>query len=822
MKLIYGRAGSGKSEYIFQDIKEKIKENKNKIYIITPEQFSFTAERRLIETLEESATTQVEVLSFERMAYRVINETVKNTKDKIEKSGKAMIVFNAINKNQKQLQFLGKSLENVDLIITQITEFKKHNITVESLKNQIEKTENQYLKSKLNDMLIMYTELEDKIEEKFLDENDVLTILAENIKNSHLFDNAIFYIDEFAGFTKQEYLVISKINEIAKELYITVCTDSLKVEKMPEADIFYDNKQTIQSLKEIADIENEKQIKLNDNHRFKNAELKHLEKNIYDVPYYIYDKEIENIKLYLAENPYEEVEYVSGEIIKLVRDKKYRFRDIAVICNNIEIYSNLCKAIFEEHEIPVFIDDKKDITQNILIKFIIALLDVLSKNWSYESVFNYLKTGLIDIDNIYEIENYCLKYGIQGKKFYDVEWYNEKEDYREEQKKIVDPILEIKEKIGKEKNAKQISEVMYDFLVKTMEGKQKLEDRENIDAWNLIVSVLNEIINIFENQKMTFDEYSKILKMGISSKELGQIPQTQDKVIVGNVNRSKTHKVKAVFIIGANDGVFPSVNNSEGFFNDKDRKNLKEENFELAKGTKEKLYEENFNIYKAFSTAEEKLFISYPSSDNEGKALRKSMLLIRLKKIFPKLQEETRKQDEILTKKVTFSKLLNNLNEEDWNEVYAWYENNEKYKLQKALEGLKFTNAPEKLTKENIDKLYGYQLNTSVSRLESYSACPFSYYLKYGLKLSEKEKLDIKPIDTGTFMHDVIDQFFKHLDDYYIDENGEIEEISEEQNEDANFNRLTIKNIDDNAINKIVFDIIEEKLKMRRKIHFKC
>ena len=151
MKLIYGRSGTGKSEYVYKDIKKKLEENCGKIYIITPEQFSFTAEKRLLETIDDGATLQVEVLSFARMAHRVISETMTLDKDTIDKAGKAIIIYETIEKNKKKLRFLGNSLDNVDTIITQITEFKKHNISVEMLEKQVEKTQDQYLKAKLNE-----------------------------------------------------------------------------------------------------------------------------------------------------------------------------------------------------------------------------------------------------------------------------------------------------------------------------------------------------------------------------------------------------------------------------------------------------------------------------------------------------------------------------------------------------------------------------------------------------------------------------------------------------------------------------------------------
>lgn len=835
MNIIYGRSGSGKSEYIYNKIKSGL-ETAPKTYIITPEQFSFTAEKKLLETLDEGATTKVEVLSFERMAYRVLQETFGGNLKNIGKSGKAMVVSSLLDEAQKELNFLGKNLENIDLILTQITEFKKHGITASMLKEKMDNTKDTYLKLKIKDMYTIYSMFEDRLKDNYIDENDLLKLLEQNIESSHLFDNCLFYIDEFAGFTKQEYNVIQVLDRIAKDIYVTVCTDDLRVIKSPEADIFYDNKQTVQTLKQIADIKNE--IHVESSYRFKNEELKHLEKNIFDLPYKPYNKDVENIKLIIAKNQYEEIENVAREISKLVRKEGYRYRDIGVITKNLEDYSSLCKAIFSEYEIPVFIDEKKDITSDIFVKYVLAILDIFAKNWSYEAVFNYLKSGIVRIDRLYELENYCIKWNIKGSKWYEKPWnFGEEDTFEAEQKEVITPLLEFRKNLSSKNSADKISEELYKFIVKNASENNKNnisqvaenqmsnkpfteEPTINVDSYNAVIDVIDEIADLFKDVKMSFDTYAKLLKTGIQVKEIGQIPQTQDKVTVGDVNRSKTHKVRAIFIIGVNDGVFPSVPSSEGFFNDRDRENLKEEGIELAKGTIEKMYEENFNIYKAFSTAEEKLYISYPASDVDDKPLRKSTVISKIRKIFPKLRESTFVDNEILskekldatekfansketemniyTKEVTFSELLSHINNMNgsWYEVYQWYKNNPQYsyRLEKALEGLEYTNLPEKISSHNVQKLYGDTLHTTVSRLEQYKSCEFSYYLKYGLKLSSKEKMDIKPVDTGSFMHDVVDTFFK--------ENENIKEISDEE------------------LKQILDKIIEEKLSLPRNYIF--
>ena len=276
---------------------------------------------------------------------------------------------------------------------------------------------------------------------------------------------------------------------------------------------------------------------------------------------------------------------------------------------------------------------------------------------------------------------------------------------------------------------------------------------------------------------------------------------------VGDVERSRSHKVKVIFIIGINDGVFPSNNKDEGFFNDSDREILKLNGIELAKGTIENLYEENFNIYKAFTTAEEQLYLSYASTDSEGKSLRPSMLIIKLKKIYLSLKEESdviTKKYEITNKNVTYEQLLENiykLNENEqiddiWYMVYNYYKNQNDYQisLKNDLEGLEYTNLPKDIDKEIVDKLYGNTLNTSVSRLEKYRSCPFSYYLQYGLKLKEKEELKVQSFNTGSFMHETIDSFFQLV----REENLSLAQLM----------------TDEEMIEKLVAQIIEEKLKL--------
>lgn len=837
LRLIYGKSGSGKSEYCFKEIAKNI--NKEKIYLIVPNQMALMAEKKLMEITNNVSLINTEVITFNRMAFRVRNEIGGAKKTNLSKSGKAMLLYDILCKQKESLNFLGKSAENVDIIGNSITEFKKHRIDINKLKEECNNTKDMYLKLKLSDMIKMYEEFESCIQNKFLDENDVLDILNNQIVESSQFKDAVIYIDEFVGFTTQEYQIIAKLMQIAKQVNVTICTDNLIQNEELDKDIFYASKNTGIKLINIAKeygIEIEDDVKLTKLYRFKNNELKHLEENFYSIPYKKYEEEPKNIKMFLANNEYSEIEHIASQIVKLVRNEGYRYKEISVITKNLSIYSSLIKVIFSNYNIPVFIDEKKELSENIIVKFLISVLEICNKNWSYESVFNYLKTGFVNIEReeIFKLENYCIRWGIKGNKWYKEDWnYVGKDEYTKEELErlnelrriIVKPIRNLQEKAKKDNTFFNLTKILYEFLQEmkleeTIKLKiNKLNEKGFIELANeyetsfkVLMDLFDEIVLVFGEEKINFDKYMNILKIGLKNTGLGKIPATQDEVIVGDVSRSRSHKVKAIFIIGINDGEFPSIYKDEGFFNDKDREYLKDQGFELANGSIENLYEENFNIYKAFTVAEEKLFLSYASSDNEGRTLRPSILITKMKKIYPKMQETSdiiSQEKEIITKNNTFDNLIEKLNdyqegkaiEDIWFDVFYYYENDVLWKsrLLKSLEGIRYTNIPEKIKPEFIKKLYGETLHTTISRLERYRSCPFSFYLEYGLKLKEKKSLKLDPIDTGSFMHEVIDEFF--------------EKVASK--------KISIKEIENSDIEKIVKQIVEEKLNLTSNYIFK-
>lgn len=807
MKLICGRAGTGKTYYCMNEIKKIIKGNglnnlnSSSLIYIVPEQFSFEAERELIDIIGDNGIIGTQVLSFKRLAYMIFNELIFK-KNNIKDAGKAMLIYHIMVKNDKELKVLKNANKNsgiIDTVINMISEFKRYNINPEDIANV--NIKNEYLKMKLYDLSLIYSEYEKNIVDKYIDTDDELTILSDLINSSELIKGAKIWIDEFSGFTPQECEIVRKLNEMA-DLTVTLCTDD------SNEDLFLLNNRTLNKLKNMGIHE---VIKLDKIYRYENEELRHLEKNIFKYPYIKYSNEVENIKIIAAENPYKEIETIASYIIKKVRDENLRYENIAILARDLDLYKNLFNMIFSTHNIPYFLDDKRDLYREPIMYLVTSLLDIYINNYSYDSMFSYLKTDLTNIrdkNNIDLIENYVLKWGIKGN-VWEKEWTIE--DYNLEKiniirENIITPLIKFKENLKNKKTVKDIITELYNFLVeigtynviKEKIEKLKLEKagieiaNEYTQVWNIFMELLNEMVEVIGNEIISFDKFKTILKMGISKYKIGLIPSTIDKVIIGDIERTRNSNIKILFVIGVNDGVFPKNFSDEGFINDQERINLMEAGIEIAKDTKLLLFEENFNIYKALTIPSDMLYISYSISTLNGNTLRPSSIINQIKKVFPKILEEntlfapTESDDisNITSINATFIKLLYKIKEkyngtemsDIWKTIYSWYKNNLNEKITKIEKGLSYNNVIKYIQKDSIKKLYGNDMNLSISKLETFSNCPFSFYLKYGLKAKEREIYRLETPDVGLFIHDIIDKFSK----YILDNNIEWKDINKE------------------------------------------
>lgn len=820
LRFIYGRAGSGKSCFCINDIKRSINnyEEEHSLILLVPEQFSFQAEKNLISMLGEESISKAQVLSFKRMAYKVFNEVGGITAKHMNEAGKTMLTRNVIDTVKNKLKFFNKASNKqgfTSTITGIITELKKYNIDIAKLDYGINKIQDENLKNKIGDIKLIYDEFEKRLHEKYIDSDDDLKILIEKIDESSLFNNAEIWIDEFYNFTPQQYLIIEKLIKKARRVSISLCTDASPNEAQ-NTDLFYPVKNTEKKLLEIINNNNikyDKPVILNCNpcNRFKNnEEMQHLEKYIFSYPFKVYEKYTNNVSIMKALNRYNEVENTAREIANLCRDKGYRFKDIAVVSGDLEQYESIIKAIFSEYDIPYFIDAKRGIENNQLIVYIISSLELLTRHWSYESVFRYLKTGLcnVTIDEIDLLENYVLQNGIKGTMWQSEEKWNygisydfDQEDNALEKenldkinsirKKVVEPLKIFHLELKKSKTVKRFCEALYNFLIDTNTGEklqywiEEFKKQGDLDKansygqiWNIVIEVLDQIVEVLGEDKISIDEFSKILSSGFEQYEIGLIPPALDQILVSSVYRLKSHEIKALFLLGVNDGIFPTGKIDEGILNDSDRIILRENGIELANNTKENAFEENFQIYSILTSVSDYIRLSFSMSDIDGKSMRPSIIISRLKKIFKKINEcsdvieETNINgimNKIANPKATLNELVASIKKDSgtidinpiWIETYRWYKENNVWseRIDTVIKGFNYTNALEINDTLKIRKLYGDKLNISVSRLEKFAECPFSYFVQYGLKAKERKIYSLTSPDLGTFMHSVIQHF---------------------------------------------------------------
>lgn len=813
IRFIFGRAGTGKSRFCLEQIKKKIdrNDNNNKLILLVPEQYTFDTEKKFLEVVTEKGFLRGEVLSFKRMAHRVFEECGGRTDIRISDSGRNMLIYKILKDKTDELEYFNRMTKEQgfsSVVSRLITEFKKYNISTEILNLKEEEINDDELKKKLKDLGLIYNEFNNALHKQFIDGDDELTLLYNKLIDCNIYDDAEIWIDEFTTFTPQQLEVIKILAKRAKTVNITLCSDSLSngvdIDYTDVFDAIKNTENSILNIMKEGNISYLEPINLNKGipYRFlENDTLSHLERHFFTYPFKPYKEEPNNIRLYKANNSYEEVETVAKDILEMVRDKGYRFKDIAVVCRNIAEYEKIATVIFNDYNIPFFIDKKREILDNPLVVLIISSLEILINNWSYESVFKFLKSGLINIEEKYidVLENYVLANGIKGYKwtrdFYDKDEISDEENILFEiMEEVREPLISLHNKMRGKKTVKEITTSLYNFLVElkvfdTLESWLEefesigLQDKikEYMQVPEMVIEILDQVVDVLGDEVIDIKEFTKILVSGFEEKEVGVIPMALDQINIGDISRVKGREVKALYLIGVNDGVLPSVNKEEGIISDRERDILRDIGLRLASDTKSRAFEEQFIVYTALTIASEYLMVTFPMADFEGKSLRPSIIIPRLKKILPRLVEESEiynlKENDDKFSKITapiptFNELISALRmefekeevDEYWAEAFKWFEENEEFKSKasRMFKGLTYTNLVEKVPREKIRRLYqaeNKKLIFNVSRIEKYAQCPFSYYVQYGLKAKDRKVYEFSAPDLGSFMHNILDDF---------------------------------------------------------------
>ena len=567
VRLIIGRSGTGKTSKCLEEIKDKLMENPkgNPILYIVPEQMTFLSEYQLIQTPGLGGMIRAQVFSFTRLAWKVLQETGGISRYHLNSTGISMLIQKIIEDKKEELHLYSKAADKAGFISRMeqmLIEFKRYCVQPQELieVGQNEQSE-KVLKDKLHDLQLIYENFEAEISNKYIDSEDYFRLLSEKINESLLLKNAEIYIDGFHSFTPQEYMIIEQLMKHCPEISITLTIDQLVHEQRPDdLDLFRmsgENGRTLMEMAAVNGLSVEKII-LQEQQRWRNPALQHLESYFDSRPVQRY-KGGGSIHLAEAVNRRAEIEGVARNIRRLVHEENYRYRDIALLMRNGQDYHELIETIFQDHEIPYFIDQKRTMLHHPLVELIRSVLEMINSNWRYEPVFRAIKTELLfplgqKVEKLREqmdlLENYVLAFGIKGDKWTKREQWKyrriqglELENMAQTDKErkieqilnelrliVTEPIMRLSRRLKKAVNGRQLGEALYLFIEeldipaklekwKTAEEEKGnlVKAREHDQAWNAIIDILDQFVEILGNEKLALPTFSKILEAGLES-----------------------------------------------------------------------------------------------------------------------------------------------------------------------------------------------------------------------------------------------------------------------------------------------------------------
>ena len=822
LQFIIGGAGTGKSTTAFdQLIKESMEEPGNQFYCIVPEQFTMAAQKTLAGLHPGGGILNIDVLSFQRLAYRILEETGGDTRQILEDTGKSMVIEKIVQERKKDLPYLGNQMHRpgcLDEVKSLISEFMQYGIKKEETDRMRETVPSgSLLWYKMNDIASIYEGFCEYLGEHYVTSEEVLDVLLKQLPLSERIKGSTMVFDGFTGFTPIQEAIIRELLRLCRSVRVTVTMDPEEPVKGPGKlhQLFYMSHEMIWRLSRLTDkIEKPMLLGLGEEEaagtmdqagsspsvkgRFGNAPaLAFLEKNLFRYHKKVYDKEQDQIRIFAADTPMAEMEDTANRIRRLVRTKGFHYGEIAVITGNLEIYGDIAEQIFHEAGIPFFVDKKHSVMMNPFVESIRAVLEMVTQNFSYESVMRYFHTGFscLSMTEADLVDNYIRALGIRGKKKWSEKWTRlyrgldparipELDNMRNTLMEAVLPLAEVFSS-GK-KTVRTYCEALFCFLsgqqaekkcadagkAFAAAGKPELE-KEYSQIYELFIGLIDKMVSVLGDDKVTRQEFRQLLEMGIGQLEIGLIPPSLDQVLVGDMERSRLGEIKALFFVGVNEGSIPKSTGSGGFLTEMDRDYFADKGFFLAPGPKEQIAIGKYYLYLNLTKPSCYLTLSYSRANNSGEPLRPAYLATQVQELFPHpcLYRETAAEPELPMGSLScftmgLRKGAESLSDPLFLELYRWYLRSEKYEpIARNLVKAACTVRPRDIIGRAASKaLYGEISPYSATRLERYCACAFSHFLTYGLNLSERMEYEFRSLDLGNVMHQALERFARRLD----------------------------------------------------------
>ena len=821
LRFCYGPSGAGKSTYLQREMLRRSRElldqgrlDENILFIV-PEQYTMQTQKELVQNSPCGGILNIDVLSFGRLGHRIFEETGAEQRVRLDDIGKNLILRKVAAQHREELTVLKNSIGRPGMISevkSVISEFMQYGVDPERVSLLIlyaQKRHQNALAGRLKDIQLLYRGFLSYVQEKFITSEETMDLLAEAIPGSELIRRSILIFDGFTGFTPVQYRVLAELMRCSREVIVSLDFsedggDSLKtVEEQEyageEQSLFYLSRKTLNDLCRIAKQNGTKRgtdiVLTEPVYRYKNnAVLGHLERNLFRYPSVVFRKKQQAVRLIEADNIRQEVSRVFMTIRKMVRQEGMAYRDFAVVSGSLSDYAAELEKQALHYGVPLYVDCTRGILQNPLTELIRGLLMIRETSFGYEAVFHYLRSGLssLTMEQTDLLENYCLAHGIRSRKKWQLPFEGEQqEEARKQFLREVEPVIE-----WKDRTAAGWCSCLQEFLQSICAAEQLesqaqafalegdvIREKEYSQVYEALIRLLEQTAGLLGEEEISVREYRELLEAGVAEIRLGTIPQLVDRVLAGDIERTRLGKIRTLFVIGVSDGSVPKGTARGGLISDPEREMLleNESGIELSPTPRQQIYIQRLYLYMNMTRPSERLILSYSKMSAEGKGVRPSYLIGTLQKMFPEIEVEHPDRDELSQEWISGEELklrlaggLRRLAEaEDGEGSRKYYENatevltlygflsatEDAVTADKLLEAAFRCCRPESIRPETARKLYGEKLRSSITRLETGAACFMHHFLQYGLALKEREEYRFEDRDAGTILHESIERF---------------------------------------------------------------
>lgn len=816
LQIYYGAAGSGKSTTLQNYLIEEAAKNPKKNYILlVPDQFTMQTQMDIVRKSPTGGILNIDVLSFSRLSYRVFAEAGVPEGKVLDDTGKSLVLRHVASAVSDKMPYIGRNLNKtgyVHEVKSAISEFMQYGIGYEQLQKLTESSEENLLNIKLKDLSVIYKAFTEYNKDRFITGEELLDHLCNKLPKADFIKNSVVVLDGFTGFTPVQERVIGKLMELADKVIVSFTFSGPEQfdEVANEEKLFYLSRKGTRRLKTLAmdlkvEVLEDVCISSSDKSRFAgNPEFAHLEANLFRYPYTTFAGTPSNISLFKCDDIDGEVSEIARRIRQLIETGEYAYRDIAVVVGDLEAYGLYFETRMRELDMPCFIDKTNGISLNPFTEFLKSALQIIIKDYSYESVFHFLKSGFSDFteEETDRFDKYVRSLNLRGAKRYHKGFEKYQRGINKDKAQSELPFFEdirvrLIEKLRiLERPAKTASDRvrnLYDFILAGdsynklneyveffNEANELSKAKEYAQIYKRIMELLDTIVSLVGEEEMDAEEFYRIFEAGIAEITVGTIPKNVDRIVIGDIERTRLREVKALFFAGVNEGNIPKTGDKHGIITNVDREYLLTKDMELAPTVKEAMYTQKLYLYMNMLKPVDKLFISYAGKNAEGRGITKSYLVDVVKRMFPELKEEYVRDkitaDKLATERDSlrfFSALsrdyaINMLSSEEKklaSALFSIYSEDDTRNISDRITEAAFIEyVARPLSKEIVKALYGEALRASISSLEKYAACAYRYFLSEGLKLNDEAEADFTRRDLGTVYHGVLDEFSSALE----------------------------------------------------------